>query len=1359
MEVAVHRPTSLGRRVASIGIRLAFLISGLGVATSASAQSPFRLLHAFFPPNPGRPAAPLVQGTDGNFYGTTQNGGFADAGTVIKVTPGGTVTVIHNFFGGDGSGPVAQLLQASDGNFYGTTVNGGNFGLGVLFQVTPAGSLTVLHHFGNVSVSDGRNPQGALIQGTDGNLYGTTVNGGSFGNGTVFQTTTTGAPYTILRSLNNGAPAEGTQPGGLIQATDGKLYGLTSNGGSTGGGTIFSLTTGGTFATLRAFNNNTDGSGPPLGAGVIQATDGNLYGVLRAGGPNGGGTLFQITTTGTFTVLHPFTFGADGGNPQAGVIQASDGKLYGTTSSGGANGRGVLFQSTTTGTPFTALHSFGGTDDGFNARAVIQGSDLNLWGTTQDGGTGAPGTPLGGAGTIYKSSLDGSSYTVVDRFNAGPEGSRVRGPLIQLNDGNFYGLTTGGGNQDLGAVIKMTPSGAVSTLHSLTILEGTNPQGPLTLGADGNLYGTTQFGGNFGSGAAFKVTTGGTLTVIHSFNFGTEGGNPSNGLTLASDGNFYGTTRNGGPSGSGGTVFRLTPAGAVTVLHQFQPFSAGNDGTDGINPVGLLVQAADGLLYGATQNGGPGNSGTIYRFSTSGGGYAVIHEFNNDGLDGASPQAGLIQATDGSLYGTTFNGGVFGQGTAYRLSTSGIVTIIHDFNCSTEGCNSAAALTQASDGNFYGTTQFGGRAGTVFRLTPAGVLTVLYPFLANTDGTNPTGAVVEGADGNLYGVTPGSGQFGVGTVFRISMAPNVAVRGDADSDGKADAILFRPSAGGAGVFVARSSSTGNLLGSITVGSGVSTSDTPLLADFDGDGKPDPAVYRRSTGQWMISMSSTNYSAVFTYTWGWRQNDVPVPGDYDGDHKADIAVFRKSTGQWFILLSSSGNTRSVTYNWGSRGDIPVPGLDFDGDGKADLTVFRPSTGAWFIAFSSSGYTTNQTYTWGSRTDTLVPADYDGDGKPDLAIYRAGAWWILTSSSGYTASTVVNWGSPGDVPVPLDYDGDGKADVAVYRPSTGQFWIIPSAGGSNLIYNVGVNGDIPAAALAVSSVSSTTNDLTRGSDVDGDRKAELTVFRPSTGVWWIDKSSSGYTTSTATTWGGNGDIPTPGDYDGDGKSDLAVFRPSTGQWFVLQSSDGASNTYSIGVATDVPVPGDYDGDGRTDVAVWRPSTGEWIVLLSSKGFAGPPTVIGVLSGSKPVPGDYDGDGKTDPGTFSFGLWQALLSGSNYAASGAIQWGIGGDIPVPGDYDADGITDIAVFRPSTGVWYVLLSSTMNTQFFSTVWGGGADVAVPLDYDGDGKTDIAIFRPSSGTWYILKSSTGYTGYVTYVWGVSTDIPVMQRQ
>jgi len=266
-----------------------------------------------------------------------------------------------------------------------------------------------------------------------------------------------------------------------------------------------------------------------------------------------------------------------------------------------------------------------------------------------------------------------------------------------------------------------------------------------------------------------------------------------------------------------------------------------------------------------------------------------------------------------------------------------------------------------------------------------------------------------------------------------------------------------------------------------------------------------------------------------------------------------------------------------------------------------------------------------------------------------------------------------------------------------------------------------------------------------DYDGDVRSDISVFRPSSGSWYLLRSRAGV---TGLNFGVATDRIVPADFDGDGKTDIAVYRPSGGVWFIIDSATQAAEYRVFGIAEDLPVAADYDGDGRADIAVFRPSNGTWYRQNSSNGTFSA-AQFGML-GDKPTVGDFDGDGRADIAVFrpSTGAWYHLNS-SNGAFVGE-QFGVSTDTTVPGDYDGDGRTDLAVYRASNGYWYIKKSS--NSAFVATQFGISIDIPAAGDFDGDGKTDLSVFRPSSGIWYRLDSSNG--AFNSAVFGTGGDRP-----
>ena len=393
---------------------------------------------------------------------------------------------------------------------------------------------------------------------------------------------------------------------------------------------------------------------------------------------------------------------------------------------------------------------------------------------------------------------DKLAFTTLVSFNGTDGNTPAYMTLIQHNDGNFYGTTAGGGanSNDIcdlyspgcGTIFKVTPAGALTALYSFCSLpscaDGAVPLGGLVLGRDGNFWGATAMGANpnctRGCGTVFKITlshTPGAMTTLHSFD-GSDGAQPNAPLVQATDGNFYGTAFSGGDYGAG-TVFKITPQGALSTVYSFQ-----GSPTDGANPFAALVQdPTNGNFYGTTYFGGANGAGTVFQI-TAEGVERVLYSFCSEPncADGGQPYAGLVLGTDGDFYGTTYFGGIYngvcmyGCGTVFKITSSGTLTTLHSFQgYPTEGSNPAAGLVQATDGNFYGTTAYGGGGanadyGTVFKITPAGSLTTLHSFCITgvcNDGIGPFGGLLQTSFGLLYGATEGGGAYQGGTIYSL----------------------------------------------------------------------------------------------------------------------------------------------------------------------------------------------------------------------------------------------------------------------------------------------------------------------------------------------------------------------------------------------------------------------------------------------------------------------------------------------------------------------------------------------------------------------------------------------------------------
>ena len=359
--------------------------------------------------------------------------------------------------------------------------------------------------------------------------------------------------------------------------------------------------------------------------------------------------------------------------------------------------------------------------------------------------------------------ISAQTYTVLHNFGSkagDPTGPRYSGVISQSRGGNMFSSADDHWTDNNGTAYRISPGGTLTVVHGFAPPRGVRPVGGLTLGTDGQYYGTNEAGGLYGFGNIFKMKQGGGLTVLHAFNGSSGCSTPEAPPIESVAGGFYGTAIGHGTSK--GCVYRITKAGEFTVLHTFT-------GADGAQPFAPLVQGSNFYFYGTTMNGGTHGYGTIFRISSTGN-FKVV--FNFDGLHGAHPFAGLSEASDGNFYGTASSGGLYGGGIAFQLTSGQAVMVLHNFQGGGDGSNEVGGLAQASDGNLYGTNNVNGANGwgVLYRITLGGQFTVLHDFDWYT-GASPQDTLLQHTNGILYGTTAvgGKGNNGRGTFYSLDL--------------------------------------------------------------------------------------------------------------------------------------------------------------------------------------------------------------------------------------------------------------------------------------------------------------------------------------------------------------------------------------------------------------------------------------------------------------------------------------------------------------------------------------------------------------------------------------------------------------
>jgi uncharacterized repeat protein (TIGR03803 family) len=627
-----------------------------------------------------------------------------------------------------------------------------------------------------LNYSDGVRPEGSLLEAQDKNFYGLTYSGGQNNCGTIFRISPSGA-HTVLYNFKS--QYDGKNPKGtlIVSKTNGYLYGVCSKGGDGGYGTVFRISIAGVYSTVYSFPEI---SGGPIyhytSAALVEDELGRLFGLGRVVDYGFSGTTYYYWLSYIIDLKNNNSYSEkltpssnEATVPQGGLVKASDGYIYCMKWGDGAKGAGCILQKDVAYSPFphrfTIVASFDFAVTGGNPMGdLCDGGDGFLYGATSVGGNF-------GQGTIFKYSLSTHQITVIRHIKSLTDGGKTAGGFYKNSDGYFYGMASEGGGQasapnittGFGAIFKINSTGSafsiVTKLPDATL--GMVPRNSLALANDGNYYGTTEEGGYYGAGTFFKLTPAGVFSRMYSFYSTSTGGNPKDGVIQASDGNFYGTTYSGGSYGYG-TVYKMSPTGTLTVLHHF-------NGTLGASPRGRLLQASDGMLYGTTRSGGTNNVGTIFKI-TLGGVFSVIRHFVS-GSDGAFPEGSLYQADPGGpIWGTATEGGVNNNGTVFKFSGT-TFSVVRNLGTA-DGRLPSGNLMKGSNGILYGTTNAGGANGygTVFRITGStGYFRVVYNFQGGTAGAKPYCGLVEGPNQILYGTASAGGSYGGGVVFSLTL--------------------------------------------------------------------------------------------------------------------------------------------------------------------------------------------------------------------------------------------------------------------------------------------------------------------------------------------------------------------------------------------------------------------------------------------------------------------------------------------------------------------------------------------------------------------------------------------------------------
>ena len=736
------------RIVATLYLAIGFFLPSQAAYEVASIHD-FKTVEVM--PNPG-----LVKAGDGNYYGTTKNGGDWNRGSIFRVTPAGEITTIHSF---RSELPVGNLTLGNDGVLYGATGDSHGGSAGEIFGITTSGIFSEYYPLDRSATGSYFQP---LVKAADGQLYGTALDGGTGFCGTVFRFSPS-APtkFTTIHAFTHSGSL-GQAPGPLTAGSDGLLYGATATGGGSGGGAIFKMTTGGQATLIGGMS--AAGIGIPKGRLALDFL-GGIYGSASVKNSGLADLVFKMSSSGVVSTVRSLS----GFHDPVDMITTSTGKIIGALPYGSTPGisQGQIFQYD----PSTGIYSI--------LKEFTDGSVLPLSVTPTDSatflGVGAARQNVSGEvikGLIFSLEANGT-HKVIANFPFETNGSTPMGSLVEGPDGSLYGTTALGGEQNGGTLFRIAPDGTFSLLTSFTRETGTFPSGPLLLGPDGSLYGTTQSygpksaGGAASHGTVFRFEPGMGLSVLTAFN-GSDGAGMPVGITKGADGDFYGVTQ-GEATNDGGAFFKVTAGGTFTKLADFAALGS-------VKPSSPLLLGSDGNFYGATLGNGNNEWGAIYRVTPAGsfsllavldGKRDAVNDSVVNSASGVGVFGALLQTEQGDLIGSATAGGANGFGTIFKVSLSGGLSVVYDCDLAVAGPRSG--LTRGQDGWYYGQSS----GGSFFKMSQSGEmnrLLILKPELAGAGSErNP---LLQTANGTWYGTRYRGGPYDDGVVFRLETVPD-----------------------------------------------------------------------------------------------------------------------------------------------------------------------------------------------------------------------------------------------------------------------------------------------------------------------------------------------------------------------------------------------------------------------------------------------------------------------------------------------------------------------------------------------------------------------------------------------------------